>query len=144
MAQADTTARGITAAYKNFGIQTSAELPKLATTRRWPNLTLFRAKGETAPRDLLKAWLDVVGKIDQGAFKTLPEGFQASAAAMTEIARKLGVDLPKPVVDAFGQITMASQQAAAAIDLSWLQTQGALERANAATKDIDLLDTRAE
>ena len=135
MAQADTTARGITAAYKNFGIQTSAELQKLAMTAL-AEFDAIRAKGETAPRDLLKAWLDVVGKIDQGAFKTLPEGFQASAAAMTEIARKLGVDLPKPVVDAFGQITMASQQAAAAIDLSWLQTQGALERANAATKEL--------
>ena len=55
---------------------------------------------------------------------------------MTEIARKLGVELPKPIVDGFGQITMASQQAATAIDLSWLQTQGALERANAATQEL--------
>ena len=43
---------------------------------------------------------------------------------MTEIARKLGVELPKPIVDGFGQITMASQQAAQAIDLSWLANPG--------------------
>ena len=55
---------------------------------------------------------------------------------MTEIARKLGVELPKPIVDAFGQMTFASRKARTAIDTSWLQTRGALERANAATQEL--------
>ena len=55
---------------------------------------------------------------------------------MREIARKLGVDLPKPLVDAFGQIEFATKKATTAIDTSWLQTRGALERASHATEQL--------
>lgn len=135
MAQADTTAQGVAAAFKALGLQTREALQQNAVEALAHFQTIQQA-GTATPQALLDAWLDVVGKIDQGAFKTLPAGFQASAASMTEIARKLGVELPTPIVDGFGQITMASQQAATAIDLSWLQTQGALERANAATQEL--------
>ena len=55
---------------------------------------------------------------------------------MTDMARQSGEAIAKPYVNAAGEITVAFQTAAVAIDTSWLQTQGALERANAATQEL--------
>jgi TP901 family phage tail tape measure protein len=135
-ARASTTADGVALAFERLGVQTQEALQKTAVAALADFQTIEQAGAKKTPQALLDAWLDVVGKINKGAFQTLPAGFQASAASMTEIARKLGVDLPKPIVDGFGQIALATQQAAATLDLSWLQTQGALERANAATQEL--------
>jgi len=137
VAGARTSASGIEQAFKNFGIKTREELQKLATDAL-AEFEAIRTKGEAAPRDLLDTWLDVVDKIDKGAFTKLPEGFQASSTRMQEIARKLGVELPKPFVDALGQIEFAHTKAATVIDTSWLQTRGALERAKGATDALAL------
>ena len=135
MSQADTTAQGVAAAFKALGLQTREALQQSATAAL-ANFQTIQQAGTATPQELLRAWLDVVAKINQGAFKTLPEGFQASSASMQNIARQLGEELPKPLVNAFGQIEFASTKAAMAIDLSWLQTQGALERANTVTQEL--------
>ena len=54
-------------------------LQKLATDAL-ADFQAIEQAGTATPEALLDAWLDVVDKIDKGAFKTLPEGFQASAS----------------------------------------------------------------
>lgn len=134
-ARASTTADGIALAFERMGLQTRDALQRTATDALADFQAIEKA-GTASPRALLDAWLDVVDQIDKGAFKILPEGFQASSTRMQEIARKLGVELPQPIVNAFGEIAVAGQSAAEAIDTSWLQTRGALERASQATTDL--------
>jgi hypothetical protein len=111
-------------------------LQKLATDALADFQAIEKA-GTASPRELLNAWLDVVDKVDKAAFKKLPEGWQASSDRMVEIAKKLGVDLAKPVVNAYGEIEFAGTKAATAIDTSWLQTRGALERAKGAVDSLE-------
>jgi TP901 family phage tail tape measure protein len=135
VAGARASASGIEQAFKNLGIKTQETLQKLATDALADFKTIQQA-GTATPEALLDAWLDVVDKVNNGAFKKLPEGLLESSQQMQEIARKLGVELPKPFVNAFGQIEFASTKAATAIDTSWLNTRGALERAKTATEEL--------
>lgn len=132
---ASTSADGVALAFERLGLETRESLQRTATQALADFQTIQQA-GTATPRALLDAWLEVVEKIDQGAFQTLPEGFQASNAQMQEIARKLGVELPKPFVDAFGQIALAGKQAAETIDTSWLQSRGALDRARGTVEEL--------
>ena len=131
------SADSIDASFKKLGIQSRATLQKLATDAL-ANFQEIEKAGTASPRELLDAWLAVVDQIDKGAFKKLPEGLDASSRKMVDIAKKLGVDLPKPIINAFGDIEFASTKAAQAIDTSWLQTRGALERAKGAIDDLAL------
>jgi TP901 family phage tail tape measure protein len=128
-ARARTTADGIDQAFKNLGIQTQDTLQKLATDALADFQAIEKA-GTATPEALLDAWLDVVDKVDKGAFKTLPEGFQASSARMQEIARKLGVELPKLITNKFGDIEVASKQTADAFGASFEKAFAAVTEAS--------------
>ena len=110
VAGARTSASGIEQAFANFGIKTRAELQKLATDALADFQAIEKA-GTATPEQLLDAWLEVVDKIDKGAFKTLPDGLQASSTRMQDIARKLGVELPKLITNNFGDIEVATKKA---------------------------------
>ena len=133
--RASTTADGIAAAFERLGLQTREALQRTATEALADFQTIEQA-GTATPQALLDAWLDVVDKIDKGAFQTLPAGFQASSTRMTEIARKLGVELPKPLSMPLARSSLPARKPPTAIDTSWLQTRGALERANTATQEL--------
>ena len=71
MTQADTTARGVAAAFKSLGIQTRRALQQNAVEALSHFQTIQQA-GTATPQALLDAWLDVVGKIDQGRLQDAP------------------------------------------------------------------------
>jgi TP901 family phage tail tape measure protein len=133
--RASTTADGIQAAFERLGLATRAELQRTATEALADFTTILDA-GTATPEQLLDTWLDVVEQIDKAGFQQLPTDFQAVNTRMLDIARKAGVELPKPYVDAFGDIALAGKQAAEQIDTSWLQSRGALERAKGTVEEL--------
>jgi len=132
---ARTTADGIQAAFERLGLATRAELQRTATAALADFQTILEA-GTATPEQLLDTWLDIVDQIDKAGFQQLPTDFQAVNTRMLDIARKAGVDLPKPYVDAFGEIALAGKKAAETIDTSWLQSRGALERAKGTVEEL--------
>lgn len=141
-ARASTTADGIAAAFERLGIETREVLQRTATEALDAFKTILDS-GKAVPEELLDTYLDVLDQINKAGFQKLPENFQAVNNRMVDIARKAGVDLPKPYVDAFGEIAIAGEQtgtrlakAAELIDTSWLQSRGALERARGAVDDL--------
>ena len=142
-AKASTTADGIAAAFERMGLETRAALQRTATEALADFKTILDA-GTATPEQLLDTWLEVVEQIDKAGFQTLPKDFQTVNNRMLDIARKAGIDLPKPYVDAFGEIALSGEragerlkQAAHTIDTSWLQTRGALERAKGAVDSLE-------
>jgi hypothetical protein len=134
-AQALNTEDGVVLAFERMGVKIRGDLQQTAREA----LNDFQAildSGGAVPRELLDVYLDVLDQIDKAGFQRLPENFQAVNQRMLDVARKAGVDLPQPYVDAFGQIATAGKQAAEAIDLSWLQSRGVLERARGTVEDL--------
>jgi TP901 family phage tail tape measure protein len=107
--QAARTAISIEEAYKRFSIVTTEELQRVAT-RSIAAFQEILKEGKAPPEELLKIWQRILDEISKAGFKTLPPGFQQITAQMQEIARKAGVELPKPFLDAFNKINVSGSK----------------------------------
>lgn len=127
---ADTSARGIETAFREAGLRTRQDLQETALAAL-KNFTMILESGESTPEKLLEVWQRILKQITDAGFKTLPPGFQEIARRMEEIARRLGIELPKPFLDAFGKIDAAGKRVADEFEKKFDDTFKALATAGA-------------
>lgn len=96
---------GVEEAFTKLGLSTQATLQNLAK-EALDRFQVLLTSGKATPQELLEEWQKTVEKINAGAFKQLPENFRDVNQQMQQIATKAGVELPKPLTDAFGNIQL--------------------------------------
>lgn len=110
VAEGGTKAAGDTAAaFTKAGISTRETLQRLAQDAL-EQFTKILASGEATPEALLDQWQKVLRQISEAGFQTLPRDFAEINAQMQAIARKAGIELPAPYLDAFGKIIVGAKQ----------------------------------
>jgi len=117
-AGAEGSAAGISRAFQDSGLKTRAQLQETAIEA----INRFKQildSGQATPQQLLAEWQKVLKQITDAGFKTLPPGMQEIANRMREIFRKLGIEMPKLVLDAFGQVDAGGKKLADSFDTTF-------------------------
>jgi TP901 family phage tail tape measure protein len=124
----EASGKGVEEAFVRAGISTRETLQNTAKE----SLDVFKRildSGKATPQQLLDLWQKNLKQLTDAGFKQLPPEWQAINNQMQEIARKAGVELPKPYKTASGEIVADLKKVPSAFDQELTSTIKAVTEA---------------
>ena len=96
-------------AFNKLGISTRDTLQNLATDAL-ARFSAIERSGRATPLAILDQWKKTQQQIIEAGFKKLPEGYEAEARRVEDLARQNGLTVEKIYIDRFGNIRLGIQQ----------------------------------